>query len=128
MRYIQLHDDSYIIHTSKGLKTIGNKSFNFHKIKKFLANGGTEEQLDELLITPALPNGIYEVYCIPKIDKLYYIHSYTGNDSKLTMDTNWLVENDDLFTLRNINHNECKFVGVYASKEDIIADWPEYFL
>lgn len=128
MHYIQLHDNSYIIYTSKGLKTIGNKSFNFYKIKKLLEKGGTEEQLNKLLEVPALPNGVYEVYCIPEVDKLYYVHSYMGKDDVLTIDKNWLIEDTDLFMLRHINNNECKFVGVYASKEDIVADWPEYFL
>ena len=81
MQYIHLSTDSYVIHLPTGLTTLTRKAFNFYKIKKLIEAGTTLEELTPLLITPALPDGLYEAYLIPGNTDMLYMH--TSSDGKI---------------------------------------------
>lgn len=119
MRYIHLNDDSYIIHTSKGLVTLTRKSFNFNKIKRMLKKGVEEEDIFPLLTTPPLTDGIYEAYL--NTDEQYMCYLHTQETPKGVTQTYLSLNGVQISKLDND-----KFVGIYASKQDLLDDWPEY--
>lgn len=119
MRYIHLNNDSYILYTSKGMVTLTTKSFNFHKIKNFLDKNVEEEEILPLLETPELPDGVFEAY-LSKDNQMLYKHF--SNDPKKQVRV--LKLND--FGADSIE--DLTFIGVYASKKDLMDDWPEYLL
>lgn len=123
MQYIHLSDDSYIIHLPTGLVTLTRKSFNFYKIKKLIGAGITLEELTPLLVTPELPDGIYEAYLMPGTTDMLYMHTSTDGEQKLIT----LRENKEV-TLEKCDKKQLNtgFIGIYASLEDLMDDWPEY--
>ena len=122
MQHIHLNDDSYILHTSKGMTTLNRKSFNFHTIKTLLKKGAEEVDILPLLETPSMPDGIFELYLHQSTDTMMIKHILAdGTCVEWTRLNNVTVECDDV-------HNTSKFVGVYVSEQDIMADWPEYLL
>lgn len=121
MRYIHLNDDSYIIHMTKGMVTLNRKSFNFNKIKRMLRNDAAEGDILPLLTTPCLNDGIYQAYLIPK-ENIMFINHLVETPSGMETTTDWLSRSSD----SKFDKDDIKFMGVYASKADLIADWPEY--
>lgn len=119
MKYIHLNNDSYIINTSKGIYTMTKESFNFHKIKRLLSNNEEEEKILPLLLPTPLPNGVFKAYIIKDTDQMFYEH-IEQIQSKITNNYFWLSG------IAIDPPNNSKFVGIYASKEDLILDWPEY--
>lgn len=120
MQYIHLSNDSYIIHTTKGTYTLTRESFNFNKVKRLLSNNVEEEKILPLLEPPVLPDGIYKAYVIPALSEMYYMH-ITDIPGKGVVKTYKNLSGNDI-----IGSELDKLVGVYASKEDLILDWPEY--
>lgn len=121
MRYIHLNDDSYIIHTSQGVKTLNRKSFNFNKIKKLVKNGAAEEDILPLFATPELPDGIYQAY-LGGEEKHYMCYSHITEGPEGVKELYYSLTSGAQVSKKP----EDKFMGVYASKADLIADWPEY--
>ena len=122
MQYIHLNDDSYILRTSEGMTTLNRKTFNFHTIKTLLKKGAEEEDILPLLKTPSMPNGIFELYLHQPTDTMMLKHILNGG-----IDVEWTrLNNNETFC--NDEANARKFVGVYVSEQDIMADWPEYLL
>lgn len=120
MQYIHLNDDSYILHTSKGVATLNRKMFNFNKIKRLISNSAAEEKILPLLEPPKLPDGLYEAYLHQ--DTMYIKHTCdTADDCKIT----WNKAGS-----KNLTDSvpDAKFMGVYTSEDELIADWPEYLL
>lgn len=125
MRYIHLNSDSYIIHLSTGLVTLTTKSFNFHKIKKLIEAKASEEELLPLLVIPEMPNGLYEAYLYPNKQQMAYLHVALDGDKTLYgLQKNQQITITDKVK-KELNEN---FIGVYASLESLIDDWPEYLL
>lgn len=121
MRYIHLSSDSYILQTSKGPVTLTKKSFNFHKIKRLMQNNATEEEILPLLKIPKLPEGLFQAY-VDNENKMYYIN-IVETSSEILSQTFWLNGNPAMLLPDSQNN---VFMGVYASKQELIADWPEY--
>jgi hypothetical protein len=120
MQYIHLSNDSYIIKTSKGAHTLTRESFNFNKVKRLLSNNAEESVVLPLLATPLLPDGIYKAYVVPSGNEMYYIHFKETPNQELLKECKQLDGSDATSSEAD------KLVGVYASKEDLILDWPEY--
>lgn len=122
MQHIHLNDDSYILHTSKGITTLNRRSFNFNKIKTLIKKGAEEADILPLLSIPEMPNGIFELYLHVDSNTMLIKHMLHGG-----MTTNWSNLNN-VSTI--INHQEAplQYQGVYVSVEDIMEDWPEYIL
>lgn len=119
MQYIQLTNDHIILQTSGGPRSVTRESFNYVTIQRKLLKGCTEEDILPLLDIPELPNGRYKVYIDSSTNELVYKH-YT---------------NDYTTTCLNLKGEKSSyikptatFVGMYASIEDILEDWPEYVL
>lgn len=121
MQYIHLNDDSYILHTSEGMTTLNRKSFNFHRIKKLISEDAEEGEILSLLETPSLPDGLYELYLHPDSDTMAIKHLKDGGS------VTWTNLNNEN-TIINTDNPFVEFIGVYASEQDIMADWPEYCL
>jgi hypothetical protein len=119
MQYIHLSNDSYILRTSQGMHTLERESFNFNKIKRLLSNNAEEEKILPLLQPPELPDGIYKAYIVPSKNDMYFVH-ITKSDKSVNTNYYWLNGEEAPDNLPS------KFAGVYASKEDLILDWPEY--
>ena len=122
MQYIHLNDDSYILRTSEGMTTLNRKTFNFHTIKALLKKGAEEEDILPLLKTPDMPNGIFELYLHQKTDTMMIKHTTDGGVA-----VEWTRLNNET-TVCHDEDGARKFVGVYVSEQDIMADWPEYLL
>lgn len=122
MQHIHLSDDSYILHTSKGMTTLTRKSFNFHKIKTLIKKGVDESEILPLLEIPDMPNGIFELYLHADSDTLIIKHIRNGG-----IFTEWKNLNNANILL-NADAVPLTFMGVYVSEKDIMADWPEYLL
>lgn len=122
MQYIHLNNDSYILKTSKGIHNFTRKSFNFNKIKKLIQKDAPEEKVLPYLKPPDLVDGIFEAYIDTNIDKMFYKHIEEVNGNVYS-EYYWLGGEPDY-----TDEPKEEFVGVYASKKDIIDDWPEYVI
>lgn len=120
MQYIHLNDDSYILHTSKGIATLNRKTFNFHTIKHLINKGVEECEVLPLLETPELPNGLYELYLSKDINVMHIKH--IQKEGGVT----WSSLNSA--QVHDVSAENVTFVGVYANEQDIMADWPEYII
>lgn len=118
MQYIRLNDDHVILHLSSSLVTVTRNSFNFNKINKFLDENASEEDIAPLLKPVELPNGIFETY-ISNDDVLYYNNHITGKPSSLRVTLSGDRISEDKIS-------SSRFLGVYASLDDILLDWPEH--
>lgn len=87
-------------------------------------NGAEEEDIKDLLKAPKLPNGIYMVYQVPRLNKLYYKHT-VYKDGEMDEYFKWIGKEVEHWEAIG---SEGEFVGNYASYEDIKYDWPEYLL
>lgn len=129
MHYIKTADGNIHLNMDDGVKTIGIKSFNYNKIKNLLDVGTTTTaELVPLLVVPDLPNGVFEAY-ISTANRMYYINTVEDDMQGPTSKTTWL-DGTGYSTHGNMpgTGNRDKFVGVYASVEDLVSDWPEYVL
>lgn len=120
MQYIHLNDDSYILHTSEGMTTLNRKSFNFHTIKSLINKGADEDKVLPLLETPELPNGLYELYLDENNNDMHIKHM------KKEGEVNWSTLGSG--NPGAITADSGTFMGVYASEQDIMSDWPEYII
>lgn len=120
MQYIHLNDDSFVLRTSNGMSTLTRKSFNFNKIKRLLKKGAEEEKILPLLEPPKLPNGVFQAYLDLSKKCLMYTNLYE-KDGQVVHEF-YLMDGTPYF----FDPNNSKFMGVYASKADLISDWPEY--
>ena len=120
MHYIRLSNDSFILHTSIGLQTITRKTFNYNKIQKYIVKGEPESKILPLLEVPPLPDGIYEAY--KSNDQLLYMHTANSGMQEVKDVKTGRVQTLDV---EDIEKNT-EFVGIYASFEDLVEDWPEY--
>jgi len=119
MQYIHLNNDSYIIHTSQGAFTLTRESFNFNKVKRLLSNDAEEDKVLPLLTPPELPDGVFKAFLTYSGEVMYILH-YQEEDGTITT----TCQN---FNGVNMAHSpDAKLMGIYASKEDLILDWPEY--
>lgn len=119
MQHVKLSNDKYIIQTSKGMYTLTPCSFNFNKIKKLINYNASEEEILPLLKTPELPDGVYKAYLIPSQGVMHIMHI-----KETPLDVIKLYTTMDGTEINE--PNDAKFVGIYASKQELIADWPEY--
>jgi hypothetical protein len=119
MNYIRINNDSAVINVGGSLHTITRKTLNFNKICKLLENQEDEETILQLLAPVELSEGIYELYEDKESSFLYAKHfTKEGDESIIVFSAKSYV----------IKEEDYKFLGVYKSKEDIQAEWPEYML
>jgi hypothetical protein len=122
MHYIQLNDDSFILKTKKGPITLTRKNFNFNKIKNMLKQQKSEEEILPFLDPPELPEGLYYFYLIPNINQVFYEHIQDTREGINTV----YKDMSGNYVQYDTDKELVKLLGVYASFNDIIADWPEY--
>ena len=122
MQYIHMNDDTYIIQTTQGPKTLTRKSFNFTKIKRMIRNNAPEEDIFLLLEPPKLTNGIYQLFLIPTCNQLYYQHFQDTEEG--TIETYKTINGEGIDFVPD--EMPRKLLGVYTSVKEMIADWPEY--
>jgi hypothetical protein len=122
MRYIQLNNDSFILYLSTGLKTITKKAFNYYKIQKLINKGADESQIIPLLQIPPLPEGTYEAYQIND-EQMVYLHTAPNGVQTLK---NIKTDGKVHLASEEFPQLDKQFVGVYASLDSLIEDWPEY--
>ena len=122
MQHVHLNDDSYVIHTSKGMSILNRKTFNFHTIKTLLKKGADEDTILPLLKTPSMPDGIFELYLHQDTDTMLIRHILSDG-----IRVEWSRLNN-IDTYCADEENTRKFIGMYVSEQDIMADWPEYLL
>lgn len=133
MHYIRLGDDSYVISTANNTATINRKSINFNKIQQLIHSDEEvpEEIIDDLLNPPVPLNGVYLVYLLKDLDKMFYSHikdtSYFFSREDLGIEDTWLGTPLNTVSFQEAK-NTAKFIGTYISKEDIAKDWPEYLI
>ena len=120
MKYIHLSNDSYVLYLSIGLRTFGRTSFNFNKIKKLVEEGAPEEEIISLTKIPDLPNGTYEAY-LNKNDQVIYLH--TPNTGVQVLKN---LINGGSLGIGMLESDKNQFLGIYASLDDVIEDWPEF--
>jgi len=125
MQYIQLSNDSFILHTKKGATQVSRSNFNFTKIKNLISKGTDEESLLPLLEPPELPNGVYEAFEVPTLNKMYYKHTSNDNANFSSYYAEVGAGSANELTTKPAGG---VFVGVYASLKDLHYDWPEYLL
>ena len=117
--YLLTSDDTLIIQLESGPKFVYLYSFNYWKIRKNIETL-TEDQLTELLKTPPLPDGIRRLYLIK--NKLCIAHIRDDCTSSYVL-------KDGMF--KNISGGIAlgsKFLGVFATTDDIKDAFPEYFI
>lgn len=76
-----------------------------------------------LLVTPELPDGIFEVYEMPAVGILL-VHTKEGADGFIMSETETFRLTDNC----KITVTDSQFMGVYASRREALADYPEYIL
>jgi hypothetical protein len=108
---------------SSGSVTITPRTYNYNKIVRNL-DKLPEKDILELLKTPAYPNGIFELYSYTNTLLVYHI--------SLTANTIHILKNNKLeciyMDITPHKSPDCELLGVYSSEEDIVKDFPEYFL
>jgi len=92
-------------------------SFNYRHIKSLLPI--TLEDLTPLLVQPPTPDGVYYVHAS---DRLYALHVMPAGQMFYLM----FVSQIEIMSSTTIPNKECH--GVYVCIEDILTDYPEYFL
>ena len=123
MQYIHLNDDSYILHTSKGMTTLNRKTFNFHTIKNLIKKGAEEAQILPLLETPKLPDGLFELFIHEEEDKPAVL---SVKNTKSDGNPVWGPLGGT--GLCHPYEDDSDYLGMYACEADMISDWPEYCL
>ena len=108
LTYLKLKDDSVIINLPSGPHTINPYTVGYKQIIEAL---NSDIQLSEFLplLLPKLPNGIF--------------YAYDVNNELLVVVTTGIKSS----TLTSLPSNAI-FLGAYASKEDLLNDYPEYLL
>ena len=119
--YLLTSDDTLIIQLASGPKFVYLYSFNYWKIRKNIETL-TEDQLAELLKTPPLPDGIRRLYVIK--DTLYLLHVQDTTSSPYKLKGGMFVNISGDITTTPGN----KFLGVFATTDDIKDAFPEYFI
>lgn len=120
MRYTHLNNDSYIVYTPQGMRTITRESINFNKIKKSIQEEAPDEVIAELLKPTPLTNGIYKAYLL--IDTIYLKHI------SLHGEVTWQdLKGSPMVTYKEFEP-KTTFLGVYTSIDEVIEDWAEYVL
>lgn len=125
MQYIQLKKDTYIVQTSEGPKTIHPYMLNFNKVLRLLKQNAKEEDILALLDSTELHDGIYEAYYHKDSNNIFY--SFFAKEPKNLRDAA-LISLKDNGIATDISKEDCEFLGVYASLQDIKLEWPEYSL
>jgi hypothetical protein len=103
------------------MSTVSRKMLNFHRIKNLVGRHADEEEILPLLDPPALSDGLFELFLHEETDTMCIKHWKEG--SKPVYST---LNNPT--TPISLSEGNLKFIGVYASEKDIMADWPEYLL
>jgi hypothetical protein len=127
MQYIHLNDDSFIIQTSQGTHNVSRTSFNFNRLTKLIRKEDViEKEILDLLVTPDLPDGVFQAYLYKKLDQLVYQHIREVGTGVVSAFFNIKGENFpvDSKTFKSTY----TFLGIYASKEEVLLDWPEYVI
>ena len=122
MQYIQLSNDSYVLYLSNELKRVSRTSFNYHKIQKLVKKGASEAEILPLLEVPHLPDGTYEAYKANTTTMLY-LHTMVDGIQRLR-----ILHNDRLQDMTRLEEKDVEYMGIYASLEDLMEDWPEFLL
>lgn len=126
MHYVKLVNNNVLLRTSEGVVTLTPRSFNFRKVLRLLDKGAEEEEVLPLLVTPKLPDGLFEVYVNEEANYLI-LHNYVekeGGTQEITTEVFGTTE-----SYRNLPKTKLTdLAGVYASKAAVIEDWPEYML
>ena len=113
LKYIQTPDDTLTIMMPTGPIVVTRHSFNYKKIVNLLPSIDLSE-LEPLLTAPDLPNGVFHAYLMD--EKISAIH-YT--------DSQWEIVLNGKVDYWQDNGT---FLGVYVSTDDIVQDYPEYFI
>ena len=119
--YLLTNDDTIIIQLSSGPKFVYLYSFNYWKIKKNIETL-TEDEILELLKTPPLPDGIRRLHVIK--NKLFLIHIQDTSESSYILDGGMFRNT----TADVAGTPGSKFLGVFATTDDIKDAFPEYFI
>lgn len=74
-----------------------------------------------LLVPPSLNDGVYLAYLTPSNESMYYVHMKETTEGIKT-NSYWLNGEES----PDFKETDCQYMGVYASKTDLVEDWPEY--
>ena len=110
-------DGKLLYQTSTGPKFFTNRSFGYHQL--LLTPILTEEELLSITATPPLPNGLFELY----IGDTLFIANINGANSKY-----YYLNKASLISINSFIINSLKFLGIFASMQDIKNAYPEYFI
>ena len=115
LTYLKLKDDSVVINLPSGPHTINPYTVGYKQIIKALTS---DTQLSEFLplLSPKLPNGIFYAY---DVNNELLVVVTTGESKSIK----YLGGN----SLASLPSNAV-FLGAYASREDLLDDYPEYLL
>ena len=115
LTYLKLKDDSVVINLPSGPHTINPYTVGYKQIIEAL---NSDIQLSEFLplLSPKLPNGIFYAY---DVNNELLVVVTTGESKSIK----YLGGN----SLASLPSNAI-FLGAYASKEDLLDDYPEYLL
>ena len=114
-----MNNGSICITLSTGPITINVNTLNYRPIKKLLELGdATEKQIKNLLSVSA-PNGIF--YALTYKNWLYIQHIDPKTYQSSYFSTN---EHSPVYTTKL----SCIIEGAYASKEELLMDFPEYLI
>ncbi len=122
MHYVQLDDNSLIISTSNGSKTINRHTFNYNLIKSELKKSAKEKTILKLLIPPPTPDGVFLAYLTE--GKILIKHKLPDSSSV----NFFFLDSTDIFDEYPPAALERKYLGIYVSINDIRIDWPEYVI
>lgn len=119
LQYLLFKDRSITIILPSGPITIPHTTVNYRPILQLLQKAAPDEQILSLLNTPT-PDGIFSAYTYK--DTLYIQHIAADYS------TVYYMAGKGLDHVSATIPSTAVFQGSYASKEDLISDWPEYLI
>ena len=116
VNFLKMNDDSIVLLLSSGPTTINKDTINYRPICNLLQQSSTTEEEITKLLNVLPTNGIFKAFASP------YYFSYTH------IDKDFKVHGEVLYNPKKLDTPNTEFKGSYASKEDMIADFPEFFI
>lgn len=129
MHYVHLNNDNLIINLQGKVYRINKFTFHFKKILELLENPEEEHTIKALLEDNDFDpkQGKIELYLCPD-DTLFYVTRVM--DKEPTIKFTQTHEKDNILSFEEIRHytDNAVFLGVYKTVDDIVDEWPEYFV
>ena len=110
-----LNNGDIIFSLPSGPQYVTPRSFNYRRILNSLPI--TLEELTPLLVVPPCPDGVFYAYQL--VDDILIENISSTGINCTTLNGKPLVRNHQLDLI-------C--LGTYASRESLVADFPEYFI